>query len=106
MVRVDGKVILGERFHEYRQEVRLEGVGWIDVHDDDLPDLDHPGTRAFLLEDVLKAWAPGHDVVISYHALSGSIDGVTVWHRTSDTSPFTASDIGAAALMAALRAAP
>ena len=66
--------------------------------DPSLPDLDHPGTRAFLLEDVRKAW--GFLVSCPF-----SDDGGQTWHLWRGRQCFS-GDTEAEALIAALEAAP
>ena len=68
--------------------------------DTDLPDLDHPGTRAFLLEDVRRAhgitWAQ-----VATLMTSGGVHGYRVTGTVAD-----AGNTEAEALVAALEAAP
>ena len=74
----------------------------------ELPDLSHPGTRAFLLEDVRKAWAcglGGRPLTVTY-GNSGRIDGVSVWQNNADVAVVESTAFGVAALIEALRAAP
>ncbi len=63
-----------------------------------LPDLDHPGTRAFLLEDVRRAW--GFLVSCPF-----SDDGGRTWHLWRGRHCFR-GPTEASALIAALEAAP
>ena len=62
------------------------------------PDLDHPGTRAFLLEDVRRAW--GFLVSCPF-----SDDGGRTWHLWRGRHCFR-GPTEASALIAALEAAP
>ena len=106
MVRADGKVVLGESRNKYVQEVRLEGVGWVDLCDDWIFDLDHPGTRAFLLEDVRRSWGRAVSVVMPCDGrpeFAVEIEHADEWPCYWDryTGPSEAE-----ALIAALEAAP
>ncbi len=66
-----------------------------------LPDLDHPGTRAFLLEDVRRAWGEDGNFASysEFGAIYWSLDPAAGddWER---------ADTEASALIAALEAAP
>jgi len=68
------------------------------------PDLDHPGTRAFLLEDVRRAWGR-RDIVCGPHHANISM----VWKifgRNLDRGLWGEFETEAEALIAALEAAP
>jgi len=69
-----------------------------------VPDLDHPGTRAFLLEDVRKAWGRKDIVCGPHHA-----NILMVWKifgRNLDRGLWGEFQTEAEALIAALEAAP
>ncbi len=84
-----------------------EPVVWADTADlswvyappntGELPDLDHPGTRAFLLEDVRHAWGENCSVTL-YGDDSVSVD--------VPGTPSGTEAIGFDSLVAALEAAP
>jgi len=72
------------------------------------PDLDHPGTRAFLLEDVRAAWGDGYGIDIEL-ASAGFGDRVGVWERgmpkgEPDVFECRAHPIHAALIMALIAA--
>ena len=69
-----------------------------------VPDLDHPGTRAFLLEDVRKAWGPGS--YVDTFALFGGASCIRVLAPNRPHFKTTDHDTEAEALIAALEAAP
>jgi len=73
-----------------------------------LPDLDHPGTRAFLLEDVRAAWCSGlggRPLIVTY-GNTGRIEDVCVWQNNADMCVWQSECGGAEALILALEAAP
>lgn len=79
------------------------GSSWIGER---IPDLDHPGTRAFLLEDVRRSWGRAVSVVMPCDGrpeFAVEIEHADEWPRYWDryTGPTEAS-----ALIAALEAAP
>jgi len=75
------------------------GTSFIDGGDyGELPDLDHPGTCAFLLEDVRAAW--GYEGAHSYRCFGGG------WAVNPTYPDMVSLPTEQAALMAALRAAP
>ena len=66
-----------------------------------IPDLDHPGTRAFLLEDVRRAW--GEDGNFASYSEFGAI----YWSLDPAAGDdWKRADTEAAALIAALESAP
>lgn len=86
-------------------EEYLEFAGWT-TPPDGIPDLSHPGTRAFLLEDVRKAWGRAVAVVMPCDRrpefaaeIERADEWPCYWHRY--TGPTEAE-----ALILALEAAP
>jgi len=69
-----------------------------------LPDLDHPGTRAFLLEDVRRAW--GLESYVDTFALFGGASCIRVLAPNRPHFKTADHDTEAEALVAALEAAP
>ena len=101
MVNADGVVCVVEDDGIWKAEGHGPGALELQNHP---PDLNHPGTRAFLLEDVRRAWGPG-----SYGdtcALHGGASGRRVLAK--DRRHFKTTDRGteAEALVGALEAAP
>ena len=69
-----------------------------------LPDLDHPGTRAFLLEDVRRAWGP--ESYVDTFALFGGASCIRVLAPNRPNFKTSDHETESAALIAALEAAP
>ena len=81
---------------------------WHNSHS--IPDLDHPGTRAFLLEDVRRAWGDPHVHPSNFLEYTKMVPGPMVWSVSLWVAVPDGLDIEApteaAALIAALEAAP
>lgn len=76
-----------------------------------VPDLRHPGTRAFLLEDVRKAWGSraGDNPLIITYGNNGAFIRLCAWQGGVDSTVWDAELCElteAEALIAALEAAP
>jgi len=78
---------------------------WIFAEPDagELPDLDHPGTRAFLLQDVRRAWGP--ESYVDTFALFGGASCIRVLAPNRPHFKTADHDTEAEALIAALEAA-